>query len=164
MQEESKYTELTPGEMLIQASGGDFEAAPAGEPLHFHVDKVSTVEGTNFNTKLPEKKLAIGFKLDAAGEKYDGQVYTQWFTPSLSERSNLAKMLKVMLGSVPVPFDPTGLVGRPVRATLKDQEKDGVTRQYLDQYLKPAATQKVVEKEVVLDEVPDADPLDDIDF
>jgi hypothetical protein len=160
---EDTRKELTPGEMLIEATGEAYELVEEGQPLPFHIETVGTVMGKNYNTGEPEKKLDVRFKLDAEGPA-QGQVYSQWFTPSISERSNLAKLLKAVFGEVPVPFDPTRLVGLPLQATLVNKTKDGSTRQYIDTFLKPAAGQKKVQKDVVPEDVDDQVSLDDIDF
>lgn len=164
MQEESRYKDIKPGELVLEAFEGEYETVPEGEPLKFHVDKVTTTEGKNYNTGEPETKLVVGFKLDEEipGK---GQVYNQWFKPSIAKKASLTKVIKAVFGTVPLPFDPTSLVGMPLRATLENKEKEGVTRQYINSYLKPAVGQKKVEADVVVTDVADGPvDLDAIDF
>lgn len=168
--EDQKYQDIQPGDIVL--TGGDaYALAEEGEQLRFHVSKVATTMGTNYDTKLPERKLVVSLELDEPGEA-QGQVYNSWFKPSIAERSNLAKLVKAVFGTIPVPFDPTSLLGMPLRGILVNKVRDGVTRQYVDTFVKASSEQKKVKidnqaKDVILtaDQVT-GEPvnLDELDF
>lgn len=143
---EQDYKELTKGEMVIKAGGGDYITVPDAEMLKVHIGKTSTVETDNFEKTEKVNKLVVPFVLDEDIEG-KGQVYTSWFTPSLNEKSNLAKLLVAVYGKIPGEVDPVELEGKSLRITLVNKDKDGVTRQYVDGFFKPAADQKDVKVE-----------------
>lgn len=154
---EYETKELTKGEMVIKAGGGDYITVPDAEMLKVHIGKTSTVETDNFAKTEKVNKLVVPFVLDEDIEG-KGQVYTSWFTPSLNEKSNLAKLLVAVYGKIPAEVDPVDLEGKSLRITLVNKDKDGVTKQYVDGFFKPASDQKDVElesKDVVVE--PDTD-------
>lgn len=143
---EQDYKELEKGEMVIKAGGSDYITVPDAEMLKVHIGKTSTVETDNFEKTEKVNKLVVPFVLDEDIEG-KGQVYTSWFTPSLNEKSNLAKLLVAVYGKIPGEVDPVELEGKSLRITLVNKDKDGVTRQYVDGFFKPAADQKDVKLE-----------------
>jgi hypothetical protein len=159
------YKELQKGEMVISASGGDYTIVPDGEMLKVHVGKTSTVLTDNFEKTEKVNKLVVPFVLDEEVEG-KGQVYTSWFTPSLNEKSNLAKLLAAVYGKIPTEVDPVELEGKSLRITLVNKEKDGAIRQYVDSFFKPDKDQKdvvlVQSKDVLVNDDEDITNLEEV--
>lgn len=132
--------DLQPGELVLSLTG-DYKSLPAGEQLYAHISKVGTVDTLNFEKTEQVKKLTVSFEVDEPEGK--GQTYTKWYTPSLNPKSTLSKVLMAVYGEIPASFDPTDLVGKPVRIMLKDYEREGVTRQTVEAVFKPAKDQTV---------------------
>lgn len=146
---DQEYKDIAPGDMIITKSNGpEYELVPDAEMLQVHVSRVQTMLGDNYDRTAKEEKLVIGVTLDEdiPGK---GQVYTGWFTKSLNEKSNLTKLVAAVYGEIPASFDPTDLVGKMLRVTLKNKDKDGSTRQYLDGFFKAAKGQSIPEDELV---------------
>lgn len=159
---EQDYKELAKGELVIKAGGGDYVLVPDGEMLKVHIGKTSTVEADNFEKTEKVTKLVVPFVLDEEGDG-QGQVYTSWFAPSLNPKSNLAKLLTAVYdGKIPSEIDPVELEGKSLRITLVNKDKDGVTKQYVDGFFKPAADQKDVVVEKQKDVVVKAEEVDEI--
>jgi len=157
------YVELQKGEMVISAKGSDYVLVPDVEMLKVHIGKTRTVLTDNFEKTEKVNKLVVPFILDEDNEG-KGQVYTSWFTPSLNEKGNLAKLLVAVFGKIPATVDPVELEGKPLRVTLKNKDKDGVTKQYLDAYFKATSDQKdvKVEPKATQDHVLSDDELDEM--
>jgi hypothetical protein len=86
------------------------------------------------------KKRQIAARLvNAAGEEA-----TRWYTPSLHEKSTLAKDLALLTGSIPAKFDIESLVGKQcqVLTTTKINGK-GQASAKVEKILKPVAGQNV---------------------
>jgi|JI10StandDraft_1071094.scaffolds.fasta_scaffold01957_26 hypothetical protein len=148
---EHEQKDLEKGEMVLKAGGGDYAPLAEGEPLKMHIGKTSIVETDNYDRTGKETKLVVPFVNDEEGEG-NGQVYKKWFTPSLNPKGNLAKLLVALYGEIPAELDPVELEGKPVRVVLTNKERDGVTKQYADTFLKPAQDQKPVDVIVSADE------------
>lgn len=141
--EERQQEELQKGDMVI----GDYDMVPDGEQLKVHIGKTSKVLTNAYQSEEKVWKVVVPFILDEdiPGK---GQVYTSWFTASLSAKSNFAKLLAAVYGTVPAKIDPTELEGKSLRITLVNKpNKDGILKQYVDNYFKPAADQKDVKLE-----------------
>ncbi len=158
---EEKYQNLAVGEMVISPEDKEYELVPDGEPLKVHIANVQKVKGSKYGEPdVPETKLSVGFELDEdiAGK---GQVYTQWFTPSLNPKSKLAQMINALFGELK-PFDPAkDLVGQPLRIVLINKDKEGTTKQYIQSFLKAATDQKFVKVETETDKMLAELPSDD---
>lgn len=141
---EHEQKELEKGEMVLKAGGGDYAPLPEGEPLKMHIGKTSIVETDNFDRTGKETKLVVPFVNDEDGEG-NGQVYSKWFTPSLNPKGNLAKLLVAVYGEIPAELDPVDLEGKSVRVVLTNKERDGITRQYADTFLKPSKDQQDID-------------------
>lgn len=139
--EERQQEDLQKGDMVI--TGGDYTQVPDGEQLKVHIGKTSKVLTDNYEKTEKVWKLVVPFVLDEEIEG-QGQVYSSWFSPSMNPKSNFAKLLVAVYGKLPAKVDPTELEGKPLRITLVNKDKDGVTKQYVDSYFKPATDQKDV--------------------
>ena len=153
---DNKPEDLQPGDLIIEA-GGDrtpYELVADEEPLKAHISKVASGKGQNWTTKEPEDRLVVSYHLDEPGEG-QGQVYNAWYKPSIYEKSKLYPVIVAALGTVDSPFDPTALLGMPVRIMLENKEKDGEVRQYVKTVLKPGKDQKKVDvtADVVLEDI-----------
>jgi len=143
MEQERRYTELTPGEMVLDPSG-DFVQVPTGEPFKMHITSVKLIEAPNFNRTATETKLVVNFELDEDIEGR-GQTFTGWFRPSLNPKSNLSQLVIAIFGELKAVDPAKDFPGKALRVTIENKEKDGVVKQYPKNFFKPSKDQKDVD-------------------
>jgi hypothetical protein len=143
MEQEHNYTDLLPGEMVLNP-GGDFIQVPDGEPLKMHIASVKLIEAPNFDRTGTETKLVVNFELDEDIEG-KGQIFTGWFRPSLNPKSNLAQLVVALFGELRSVDPAVDFPGKALRVVIENREKDGVVKQYPKSFLKPAKDQKDVD-------------------
>jgi hypothetical protein len=113
-------------------SGGDFKEHPAcDEPIRAVV--VDVTEPVEKETQWGKKeKFAIVFETEMVDEEGNNLVHwAHGYTPSLHEKSRLAKDVMKILGvsSLPDELDPETIIGKPVKLMIEHRAKrdgDGV--------------------------------------
>jgi hypothetical protein len=142
---ERSFEPVAKGQFVLSNLGGDYIQIAAGEPFEAHISAVEVTKDKKYGAENDDElvdRLVIKFTID---EDMDGkgQVYTNWYTPSLNPKSKLYPLLMALYsGDIPIPLDVTDLIGRPLRLTLTEGvERNGKFRQYAASYLKPKSTQ-----------------------
>lgn len=124
----------------IGSSGGgeDYKPAPIKKHLKANLSDVEEVypldtfktkaDGTpNPNYNKPKKTYVLKFKLnDESAGPANGQVYTSWVSPSVSERSNLGKFSDALLGDpgAVLKVKKSDLLGLPIQVYLIPSKKN----------------------------------------
>jgi hypothetical protein len=124
--------------IVVEQSNGNFESMPEGLHLATFAEIKDLGEVTNqYGTK---RVIVARLKNDA------GQEASRFYTPSLHEKSKLAKDLTAMYGSVPKSFDIESLVGQKVQLFVTNYvDGKGRTKAKIEKVMKaPGTTAKTV--------------------
>lgn len=170
-QERPEVKELA-DDFSFTGSGKTYLPVPTKKLLKFNIKDVKTTSQIdNYKTKPDGSEnpnygkdvdmFIFEFVLnDPSQKEANGQVYSKWVTTSVSDKSNLGKISDAVFGS------PTAILehkkgdmkGMPLQAALAPGKKDPAKLVIdIDKLMPPTDDQKVLEGDVVLTDIPDAD-------
>lgn len=122
--------------IVVEQKASNF--TPMSEGLHAAV--ITSVKDLGVQQTPFGEKHSVAVRFTNA----EGEEATRFYTPSLHEKSTLAKDLVVLKGAIPARFDMESLLGEQAQVLVVNKVKDGKVSAKVDRVLKPKAGQKVV--------------------